>query len=33
MNGKRDKLMEVDMWDQVMVAISGFGKLMSVPSR
>ena len=33
MNGKRDKLMDVNMWDQAMVAISGFGKLMRLPSR
>ena len=33
MNGKRDNLMEVDMWDQAMVATGGFGKLMRLPSR
>ena len=33
MNGKRDKLMELDMWDQAMVAIGGFGKFMRLPSR
>ena len=33
MNGKRDKLMEVDMWHQAMVALGGFGKLMRLLSR
>ena len=32
MNGKRDKLMEVDMWDQAMVANGEIGKLMRLPS-
>ena len=33
MNAKRDKLIQVDMWDQAMVAIGRFGKLMRLPSR
>ena len=33
MNGNRDKLMEVNMWDQAMVPISGLGKLMRLPVR
>ena len=33
MNRKGHKLMEVDMWDQAMVAIGGFGKLMRLLSR
>ena len=33
MNGKGDKLMEVDMWDQAMVATGGLDKLMRLPSR
>ena len=32
-NRQRDKLMEVDMWDQSMVAIGRFGKLMRALSR
>ena len=33
MNGRRDKVMEVNMWDQAMVAIRRLGKLMRLPSR
>ena len=33
MNGKRDKVMEVDMWDQATVAIGRFPELMRLPSR
>ena len=33
MNGKRDMLMEVNMWDQAMVAIGAFGKLTRLLSR
>ena len=33
MNEKRDKLMEVDMFDQATAAIGGFRKLMRLPSR
>ena len=32
-NGKRDKLMEVDMWDQATVAIDDFYKLTRLPSH
>ena len=32
-NGKRDKLIEVDLWDQATVVIGGFGELMRLPSR
>ena len=32
-NGNRDKLVEVDTWDQATGAIGGFGKLMTLPSR
>ena len=32
-NGKRDKLVQVDMWDRATVAIGGVGKLMRLPSR
>ena len=32
-NGKRDKLMAVDMWDQAMMAIGGFAILMRLLSR
>ena len=30
-NGKRDKLMEVNMWDQATVAFGGFSKWMRLP--
>ena len=33
MNRKGDQLMQVDMSDQAMVAIGGFGKMMRLPSR
>ena len=32
-NGKRDKLIWVDMWDQATVGIGGFSELMRVPRR
>ena len=32
-NGKRDKLVQVDMWDRATAAIGGFGKLMRLSSR
>ena len=31
-NGKEDKLIEVDMWDQATVTIGRFDKLMRLPS-
>ena len=33
MNEKRNKLMEVNIWDLAMVAIGGFSKLMRLLSR
>ena len=32
MTGKRDKLMQADMWDQATVGISGFPKFMRLLS-